>query len=484
MSLERDEASRESYFAAREKFYERKVASIYRSALDDIRKEMSAIYERYAVNGILSRADMTRYNRLATLEKNILQILTPAVRASLKEIDRLRPAEYGEAFFRTAWAMDNATGVGLTWGPLNKKAITAELDQSPFYRTGKQRTLITTPVEVTNAINKGLAMGQSYTEMMRDLKGLVNRKAFETMRILRTELHTAQELGTSAAYDEALEQGVKGKVVWVATLDGRTRDSHAAMDGVARDEDGMFHGVITAEYPGDPALDAEERINCRCDIRFELEGFAPAIRRSQEDGIIPYQTYDQWSKDKQFFQTGGASASTIEKLTQLENKEFKIVSSNVENGIIADANGRILAYIEGDTEKNIFVPEKYDEILKNSVFSHNHPINGGGSFSKGDIAWAAGHDVAEIRMVAPIVGDREHIMFTSMKRPDNGWGAGWWGDNYDKYEKAEEYAFQELVKHQKTGKPTAQFDYAGTIWRKFSELTGTKYFWSIKSVKN
>lgn len=301
MSLARDEASRESYFAAREKFYERKVAGIYRSALDDIRKEMSAIYERYAINGILSRADMTRYNRLATLEKNILQIMTPAVRASLKEIDRLRPAEYGEAFFRTAWAVDNATGVGLTWGPLNTKAITAELDSSPFYAAGKERTLITIPVEVTTAINNGLAMGQSYTEMMRDLKGLVNKKAFETMRILRTELHTAQELGTSAAYDEALEQGVKGKVVWVATLDGRTRDSHAAMDGVAKDDDGLFHGEITAEYPGDPALDASERINCRCTMIFELEGFEPTIRRSREDGIIPYQTYSEWKEDRKLY---------------------------------------------------------------------------------------------------------------------------------------------------------------------------------------
>lgn len=481
MGIIKFEEARDRYFTRAERRYEAEIAALYRESLDEIRKEMSKIYEKYAVNGILTKAQMTKYNRLATLEKNVLDSLSPAVRASIRIIDRMKPTEYGEAFFRTAWAVDSATRVALTWGPLDKAAIAANLD-NPFYLTSTERLTSTLKGAVRNTINNGLALGQSYTEMMKDIKDLVNLKNFETMRILRTELHDAQEAGIADSYDAALEQGINGKVVWIATLDGKTRDSHQEMDGVARDEDGMFRGSIgETPYPGWEGLPASDRINCRCDIRFEIEGFAPEIRRARDDGLVPQQTYDQWKSHRQTFKPSGVSDNTI---TPLENKELKIVNSKVENGIIADSNGNILAYIEGNTEKNITVPEKYDKVLKDSVFSHNHPTGGGGVFSKGDIAWASGHDVAEIRMVAPIGEDKNNIIFTSMKRPDSGWGAGWWGDNYDKYEKAEEYAFQELVKHQKTGKPTAQFDYAGTIWRKFSELTGTKYFWSIKSVKN
>ena len=74
------------------------------------------------------------------------------------------------------------------------------------------------------------------------------------------------------------------------------------MDNVARDDDGMFRGAIgEAPYPGWEGLPAEERINCRCDIRFEIEGFEPDIRRSRDNGVLPYQRYEDWVEDKTVF---------------------------------------------------------------------------------------------------------------------------------------------------------------------------------------
>jgi hypothetical protein len=295
------ETRRTRYFDLAEKRYERQIAALYKESLSAIRSDMAAIYEKYAEDGILTKAEMTRYNRLASMEQKIYNDLAPAVRASVGTINRLKPNEYGEAFFRTAWAVDNSTGVALDWGPLDKKAIVANLD-NPFYQTATERLTGTLRGEVRNAINTGLALGQSYPQMMKDLKKLVNLKNFETMRILRTELHSAQEAGIIASYDEARDQGIEGRTVWISTLYGNTRDTHQAMDGVAQRDDGYFHGAIgRARYPGDPDLPAGERINCRCDARFEVEGFEPQIRRSREDGLIPYQTYPEWVKDKKLF---------------------------------------------------------------------------------------------------------------------------------------------------------------------------------------
>lgn len=303
LSLVSLEEARERYFTRAERKYEREVAALYRKSLDKIRAEMSRIYDKYAVDGVLTKVEMTRYNRLATLEQNVLASLSPAVRKSIKTIDRLKPEEYGQAFFRTAHAIEGGARVALTWGPLDKDAIRANLD-NVFYQTSTERLTQTLKGAVRNTINNGLALGQSYPEMMKDIKDLVNLKNFETMRILRTELHDAQEAGTADSYDAALEQGVNGKVVWIATLDGKTRDTHQEMDGVERDEDGYFHGSIgKAEYPGDPNLPAAERCNCRCTTRFEIEGFAPEIRRSREDGLIPQQTYKEWKEDHPAFET-------------------------------------------------------------------------------------------------------------------------------------------------------------------------------------
>lgn len=301
MSLEADEKKRELYFARIEKQYEKEVASIFKTALNEIRVEMSKIYERYAVDGVLTRAQMTQYNRLATLEQNIRDIMHPAARQATRLIDKLKPEEYGEAFFRTGWAMDNAAGVALKWGPLNKEAVVAALE-NPFFDAAKKAYWFNVDNRISVALNNGLALGQSYPQMMADLKDMVNRDNYEIMRVLRTELHNSQEAGTADGYDEALAQGIQGRVVWISTLDGRTRESHQAMDGVARDDDGMFRGAIgETPYPGWEGLPAEERINCRCDIRFEIEGFEPDIRRSRDDGIIGYQPYDTWIADKTIF---------------------------------------------------------------------------------------------------------------------------------------------------------------------------------------
>jgi hypothetical protein len=301
MQLEELEKRREAYLAKAEYKYQKQVAIIYREALDEIRLEMAKIYDKYAINGVLTKAQMTKYNRLAALEKKTFDALSPAVKDSIKVIDKLRPEEYGEAFFRTAWAVDNATGVGLDWGPLDKAAILENLD-NPFYDAARTRLKVTLPPAIKTTINNGLALGQSYAQMMRDVKDLVNLKNFETMRILRTELHAAQEAGIVAGYEEAKAQGINGKEIWIATLDGNTRDSHQAMDGVAKDDDGFFRGSIgRARYPGDYELPASQRINCRCDTRFEIEGFEPAVRRDREGGVLPYQTYPEWVKDKKIF---------------------------------------------------------------------------------------------------------------------------------------------------------------------------------------
>lgn len=298
MSFQRDEASRVAYFERAEKAYEKQLAKLWRDALADIRNEMSKIYERYSTNGILTRADMTRYNRLTTLEKDLSEIIKPVARESTKIVDRMKPKEYGEAFWRTAWAFDNETGVALKWGALDKKAVIAALD-NPFFDASKESFWFNANNRIKAAVSNGLALGQSYTDMMRDLKAMINRDNYDIMRVLRTELHSSQEAGTMASYEEAADKGIKGKTIWVATLDGRTRDSHAAMDGVEQDSDGMFRGSIgEAPYPGWEGLPAEERIHCRCDVRYEVSGFAPIIRRSREDGIIPYQNYSEWINNK------------------------------------------------------------------------------------------------------------------------------------------------------------------------------------------
>ena len=283
--------------------YEKQVAEALLSALDEIRVQMSKLYERYAgSDGKLTKAEMTRYNRLATAEKELVATMNTATRANLATINRLRPEQYQAAFFYQAWAIDNASGLRLAWGQLNRDAILQNL-ASELYHISTERYGQDARLAIRAALNTGLAQGQGYREMMRDLKTAINTTNARALRILRTEGQTAVNAGTEAAYTRAIDKGVQGSVVWSATLDGRTRDDHAAMDQQVQDENGLFRlpDGETAPYPGWEGLSAAERINCRCTTRFQIDGYEPALRRSRDEGLVPYQSYAEWSTNQRMF---------------------------------------------------------------------------------------------------------------------------------------------------------------------------------------
>ena len=275
---------------------EKAVSRILKDALDDIRIAMSKIYEKYAVGGVLSKAEMTRYNRLSTAEAQIQEILDPALRKTRAIMNRVPALAYEEAFFRYAWVMDNGAAIRMKWGIVNMDTVLAnlanEMDKISIETYGADARIL-----VRKAINKGLPVGKSYLEMAKDLKKALETTNYNALRIIRTEGTTAMNAGQDAAYARAEEQGVEGVYVWDATLDGATRPSHGAMDQKKRDEaTGLFHGPgrEEAHYPGDELLSAGERINCRCRLRFEIEGYSPLIRRTREDGLVPYQDYATW----------------------------------------------------------------------------------------------------------------------------------------------------------------------------------------------
>ena len=81
--------------------------------------------------------------------------------------------------------------------------------------------------------------------------------------IARTETIKASNAGSNTLYKN---WGVMGKE-WLATMDDRVRDTHAAASGQIVGIDEKFEvGGHLMQYPGDPTGPAEEIINCRCSI--------------------------------------------------------------------------------------------------------------------------------------------------------------------------------------------------------------------------
>ena len=278
-----------------ERKYASEAAKVLRDALNEMRAAMTVIYDKYATDGVLSLADMTRYNRLRNLEGDILSTMNTATRANLAEIRRLKPEQYGEAFFRYAWAVDQATGVSLKWGALNRQAIIESLDNR-LYQIAAKDYASNAQAQILRAVNSGLAQGKSYRDMARDLRDAINTSMFRAHRIIQTEAHTAASAAHTAVYAQAEAQGVELQVQWISRLDDRTRDTHRAMDGAIRQDDGLFDGPggERAPYPGWQGLSAKERINCHCDTIGIVEDYSPSLRRTRDGGVVPYTNYAEW----------------------------------------------------------------------------------------------------------------------------------------------------------------------------------------------
>ena len=174
-------------------------------------------------------------------------------------------------------------------------------------RTGKHITEANDTVR--QAIYQGIVQGNSYDGVARELRDALNITASKAERIVRTESHRAREVGNLAATVEAAEMGINMKRRWLATLDGRTRDTHGAMDGQeieVFDEEGNLAKFRSpeggeTEYPGGFGI-AREDINCRCSTIDVVEGYEPTTRRARDEfnkgEVIPYTNFTQYAQAK------------------------------------------------------------------------------------------------------------------------------------------------------------------------------------------
>ena len=148
--------------------------------------------------------------------------------------------------------------------------------------------------KVQSAVMQGLLQGEPMDKIANRLQQVTEMNANSAIRNARTAVTGAENAGRQDTYAEATAKGIKLKKEWMATLDGRTRHSHAMLDGKRVDEDEKFPNGL--EYPGDPSGDPAEVYNCRCTMIAIVEGVEEIARSVGE--YQPRMTYSEWEKMK------------------------------------------------------------------------------------------------------------------------------------------------------------------------------------------
>ena len=123
------------------------------------------------------------------------------------------------------------------------------------------------------------------------------------IRTAGTAVTGAQNAGRMDSYVAAEKMGIKVRKEWLATVDGRTRHSHAMLDGEVVDNDEAFRNGCM--FPGDPNGAPEETYNCRCTMIAAVEGVdtSDAKRRVRDpvtgkNIVVSDMTYKEWERLK------------------------------------------------------------------------------------------------------------------------------------------------------------------------------------------
>jgi SPP1 gp7 family putative phage head morphogenesis protein len=329
---------------------ERIIVRGYKEGLKNIRNDINLLYEKHAKDGKLSTADLSKYNRLTNLEKNIADNLKTAYDVQVRTTKKAVKGAFESAFYYGTFELEQEAKMNLMFGLLKKEAVNAVVEgPNRWPQIAKGHTKLTN-AKIRDQIMQGVVQGKDVGQVTKAIAKEMNIAASKACRIVRTETHRAQNQGSLDSYTEAYKKGVLIQKVWVATLDDRTRDSHRVMDGQVVEvyEDFIMPGDIKASAPG-LSGSASGDINCRCTIRAEVVGFTPQARRARGDGIIPQQTYQQWAKSKGI-PFNKDMADEVKKLLEARAAEIAQVGDINLNTIYNEFEPELLPYAPTQAE--------------------------------------------------------------------------------------------------------------------------------------
>lgn len=127
----------------------------------------------------------------------------------------------------------------------------------------------TTRSQIRSYISQGIIGGLNEREIGKIIaKAAPTKSASRAQTIARTETHAAANATT---WQTAKATGIEMTKEWVAANNSRTRESHSRISGKKVPMDDVFIvGGERMRYPSDPSASAEQTINCRCVLVYDL----------------------------------------------------------------------------------------------------------------------------------------------------------------------------------------------------------------------
>ena len=344
---------------------ERRIAKLYREAGEELQTTIDAYFEQFAkrdeeIKALIgtvqngkewTEADYKQWRlnqigrgeRYQAMRDKVAHRVTDANAVAVSYTNDATPGIYSLNRNYSAYTIEQVAGnVGFDlWDEQTVKRLMVEQpDLMPYYppkRALKRGIdLAYGKKQITASVTSSILQGKSIKHMADDLqKRITTMSRDSAIRTARTAVTGAQNAGRMDSYAAAEKIGIKLKKCWLATLDARTRHSHAMLDGEQVAQDKKFSNGC--RFPGDPQGPPWEIYNCRCTLIAAVEGVdtSSAQRRAKnadtgQTEVISNMSYAEWAGwKKDTKQVASAAKSDIIK-AKPEIKPVTLSLSNLE----------------------------------------------------------------------------------------------------------------------------------------------------------
>jgi uncharacterized protein with gpF-like domain len=259
----------------------KRLEKVYKQSLDDIQGNIKDLSfrigklqqqydwmdpndpERAKIKSMI-QSKIYQKNYQEQLEKQIDGILKRMEICEFTDISDYLDTCYSDAFIGTIF---DAHGQGVPIiAPINQEAMVravqleSKISKGLYTKLNKDVSLL--KLKIMAQVSRGISTGMSYAQVAKQLENESRIGFNRAVRIARTEGHRIQCTAAMDAMETAKERGADVIKQWDSTMDARTRDSHAQVDGEIRELNKPFSNGLM--FPSDPCGRPEEVINCRC----------------------------------------------------------------------------------------------------------------------------------------------------------------------------------------------------------------------------
>ena len=308
---------------------EKRLSDIYSRAEKEIQKTIDDYFAKFAKRDAKQKerleageiteqeykqwrlAQMGRGERFKSLQSRVAERYTEANETAVRYINDATPGIYSLNRNYSAYTIEKVAGnVGFDlWDEQTvRRLIVDNPEVMPYYPPEKALKrgidLAYGKKQISASVTSSILQGKSIPRIAKDLQTrMSDMNKSSAIRTARTAVTGAQNAGRMDSYVAAEKMGIKVRKEWLATIDGRTRHSHAVLDGEKVDNEKKFSNGCM--FPGDPNGPAAEVYNCRCTMIAAVDGVdtSDAKRRVRDpvtgkNIVVSDMTYKEWERLK------------------------------------------------------------------------------------------------------------------------------------------------------------------------------------------